>query len=64
MFIVNHVLILPSTYEPWGLVVNEAMAAGMPVLVSNEVGAHYDLVDGNDTGLFLMHIVSSHLWMP
>ena len=46
----NHVLILPSTYEPWGLVVNEAMAAGMPVLVSNEVGAHYDLVDGNDTG--------------
>ncbi|WP_195407810.1 glycosyltransferase family 4 protein [Bacteroides congonensis] len=46
----NHVLILPSTYEPWGLVVNEAMSAGMPVLVSNEVGAHYDLVDGNDTG--------------
>ena len=46
----NHVLVLPSTYEPWGLVVNEAMSAGMPVLVSNEVGAHYDLVDGNDTG--------------
>lgn len=46
----NHVLVLPSTYEPWGLVVNEAMSAGMPVLVSSEVGAHYDLVDGNDTG--------------
>ena len=46
----NHVLVLPSTYEPWGLVVNEAMSAGMPVLVSDEVGAHYDLVDGNDTG--------------
>lgn len=47
----NHVLILPSLYEPWGLVVNEAMSAGIPVLVSNEVGAHYDLVDGKDTGI-------------
>lgn len=46
----NNVLVLPSTYEPWGLVVNEAMSAGMPVLVSNEVGAHYDLVDGKNTG--------------
>lgn len=47
----NNVLILPSTYEPWGLVVNEAMSAGLPVLVSSEVGAHYDLVTGHDTGI-------------
>lgn len=47
----NNVLILPSTYEPWGLVVNEAMSAGLPVLVSSEVGAHYDLVVGHDTGI-------------
>ena len=37
-------LILPSTSEPWGLVVNEAMAAGLPVLVSDRAGAAYDLV--------------------
>jgi glycosyltransferase involved in cell wall biosynthesis len=33
------VFILPSMFEPWGLVVNEAIAAGIPVLLSSEVGA-------------------------
>jgi len=32
-------LILPSLSETWGLVVNEAMAGGMPVLLSNKVNA-------------------------
>jgi glycosyltransferase involved in cell wall biosynthesis len=36
--------ILPSTREEWGLVVNEAMACGAPVIISNRVGAHFDLV--------------------
>ncbi len=35
--------ILPSISEPWGLVVNEAMAAGLPVLVSNRCGCQPDL---------------------
>ncbi len=43
-------LILPSSYESWGLVVNEAMAAGLPVIVSDQVGAAHDLVEGCDTG--------------
>ena len=34
----------PSIREPWGLVVNEAMAAGLPVLVSNRCGCREDLV--------------------
>ena len=34
----------PSTTEQWGLVVNEAMASGLPVLVSNRCGCAPDLV--------------------
>jgi 1,2-diacylglycerol 3-alpha-glucosyltransferase len=33
-----------SIYEQWGLVVNEAMAAGLPVLVSRHCGCFEDLV--------------------
>ena len=36
--------VLPSVVEPWGLVVNEAMAAGLPVLVSSACGCAPDLV--------------------
>ena len=46
----GNILILPSKYEPWGLVVNEAMSAGLPVIVSDKVGARYDLVDNKNTG--------------
>jgi len=37
-------LILPSHTEPWGLVVNEAMACGLPVIVSRAAGCAADLV--------------------
>jgi 1,2-diacylglycerol 3-alpha-glucosyltransferase len=36
--------VLPSTREPWGLVVNEAMASGLPVIVSNRCGCVENLV--------------------
>ncbi|SOE19969.1 Glycosyltransferase involved in cell wall bisynthesis [Spirosomataceae bacterium TFI 002] len=39
-----NVFVLPSTSEPWGLVVNEAMACGMPVIVSQACGSAHDLV--------------------
>ena len=44
-------LILPSKSEPWGLVVNEALAAGLPVIVSDSVGARWDLVETPNTGI-------------
>jgi len=39
-----HVYIQPSIVEQWGLAVNEAMASGLPVLVSNRCGCREDLV--------------------
>jgi glycosyltransferase involved in cell wall biosynthesis len=38
------ILVLPSEREPWGLVVNEVMNAGKPVIVSDQVGCGADLV--------------------
>ena len=39
-----------STTEQWGLVVNEAMASGLPVLVSNRCGCSVDLIEEGVTG--------------
>ncbi len=39
-----------STSEPWGLVVNEAMASGLPVVVSNRCGCAPDLVSDGRNG--------------
>lgn len=45
-------LVLPSDYgETWGLVVNEAMACGLPVVVSDRVGCGPDLVEDGITGI-------------
>jgi glycosyltransferase involved in cell wall biosynthesis len=38
------VFVLPSRHEPWGLIVNEAMNAARPVIVSEDVGCAPDLV--------------------
>lgn len=42
--------VLPSKREPWGLVVNEAMAANLPVIVSKHCGCAEDLVHPGQNG--------------
>ncbi len=51
LFAVHDILILPSTSEPWGLVVEEALQNGLPVIVSDRVGCHMDLVDKYHAGI-------------
>jgi glycosyltransferase involved in cell wall biosynthesis len=46
----SDVLILPSRREPWGLVINEAMAAGNAIIASDKVGSAADLVIDNYNG--------------
>jgi glycosyltransferase involved in cell wall biosynthesis len=43
--------VLPSTVEPWGLVVNEALCSGTPVVVSDRCGCVPDLIDGNSNAI-------------
>lgn len=63
-------LVVPSLSEPWGLVINEAEAAGLPILASNKCGCIPELVHRGINGYVfepmdgvelvrLMHLVSS-----
>ena len=45
------VFALPSENEPWGLAVNEAMCAGLPIVASAEIGCVADLVQPHVNGL-------------
>lgn len=47
------VLILPTYTDTWGMVVNEAMACGLPVLVSRVAGCAIDLVRENWNGMLV-----------
>jgi glycosyltransferase involved in cell wall biosynthesis len=47
----SDVFVLPSRHDGWGVVVNQALAAGLPVIASNEVGAALDLIDNGINGM-------------
>ena len=49
-FSVADVVVLPSIRETWGLVVNEALCFSVPVILSDQVGSVYDLVDPAQNG--------------
>jgi glycosyltransferase involved in cell wall biosynthesis len=45
------VFVLPSTYEPRGAVINEAMASGLPVIVTDRCGSIGDIVLDGDNAI-------------
>ena len=51
-YAMSDVIVLPASQEPWGLVVNEAMACGLAVIAHRHCGATIDLVN-NDNGFTL-----------
>jgi glycosyltransferase involved in cell wall biosynthesis len=46
----SDVLFVPSEYETWGLVVNEAAACGLPTVLSDTCGVANDLIVHGETG--------------
>ena len=49
----SDIFVLPAGNEPWGLIVNEVMCAGLPVIVSSEIGCVPDLVHDGRNGLVM-----------
>jgi glycosyltransferase involved in cell wall biosynthesis len=49
-YVAADLLVVPSTWETWGLVVNEAMASGLPCLVTEGVACAGDLVVPGESG--------------
>lgn len=47
---IAQVMVLPSAHEPWGAVVNEALAAGTPVVASDRVTAAAELIEPGRNG--------------
>ena len=44
------IFVLPSSKEPWGLVVNEAMCFKLPIIASDKVCSSYDLIKDDYNG--------------
>ena len=49
-YVIADTFVLPSSYEPWGLVINEAMCYGLPIITTDGVAASADLVRHGENG--------------
>nr|WP_255420829.1 glycosyltransferase family 4 protein [Opitutus sp. ER46] len=60
------IFILPSRHDGWGVVINQALGAGLPVIASEGVGAAQDLVQHDWNGLVVptgdITALSSAMW--
>lgn len=66
------IFVLPSRYDGWGVVVNQALGAGLPIICSDAVGAAHDLVESGVNGCIvpsgdahaLAHALTQYLQQP
>jgi glycosyltransferase involved in cell wall biosynthesis len=49
-YVASDVLVLPSENETWGMVVNESLCFGLPVIASDMVGAAVDMIQDGENG--------------
>jgi glycosyltransferase involved in cell wall biosynthesis len=63
LYRVANVFILPSKSETWGLCVNEALASGTPVIVSDKCGSSKDLVKNEVNGLVFKSDIRQDLFL-
>ena len=49
---ISDIFVLTSIYEPWGVVVNEAMASGLPIILSDKVGCRGELLREGENGFY------------
>jgi glycosyltransferase involved in cell wall biosynthesis len=54
-FAAADVFVFPSRHDGWGVVINEACAAALPVITTYQTGAAYDLVEDGKSGFLLDH---------
>jgi glycosyltransferase involved in cell wall biosynthesis len=52
IFAASDIFVLPSRHDGWGVVVNEALGAGLPIVLSDRVGAR-DLVEDGRNGFIV-----------
>ena len=45
--------VLPSRHDGWGVVINQAIGAGLPIISTTAVGAAIDLIDDGNNGLLI-----------
>lgn len=49
-FLASDIFVLPTLYDPWGLVVNEAMSKGLPVITTDRCVAGNEIVKNGENG--------------
>lgn len=54
-FAAADLFVFPSRHDGWGVVINEACAAALPVITTRQTGAAYDLVEDGRSGFVLEH---------